>query len=116
TQYLPNLSNPQLSTPAQSPRSSPTSSDQLIEHLIDPTGVTEDFSLFTLNPLPNQVELPSSPSDASFDTVENDLIEHIFTLQLGSTEYHFARHQLGLYEELINAHTGAQYRHLPLDD
>ncbi|KAG9078705.1 hypothetical protein FRC06_008230, partial [Ceratobasidium sp. 370] len=62
------------------------------------------------------VELPPSPSDASFDTVKNDLIEHIFTLQLSSTEYHFARHQLGLYEELINAHTGAQYRHLPLDD
>ncbi|KAJ1309279.1 hypothetical protein OPQ81_004941 [Rhizoctonia solani] len=105
-----------LSTPAQSPRSSPTSSDQFVEHLIDPTGVTEDFSHFTLNPLPSEVALPDSSSETSLDTVAYDLNDELFSLQLGSTEYFIARDRLELYEQLSSAHIDSNFRSLAPED
>ncbi|KAJ1305550.1 hypothetical protein OPQ81_000554 [Rhizoctonia solani] len=105
-----------LSTPAQSPRSSPTSSDQFVEHLIDPTGVTEDLSHFTLNPLPSEVALPDSSSETSLDTVAYDLTDELFSLQLGSTEYFIARDRLELYEQLSSAHIDSNFRSLAPED
>ncbi|KAJ1299489.1 hypothetical protein OPQ81_003801 [Rhizoctonia solani] len=105
-----------LSTPAQSPRSTPTSSDQFVEHLIDPTGVTEDFSHFTLNPLPSEVALPDSSSETSLDTVAYDLNDELFSLQLGSTKYFIARDRLELYEQLSSAHIDSNFRSLAPED
>ncbi|CCO33376.1 hypothetical protein BN14_07451 [Rhizoctonia solani AG-1 IB] len=79
-------------------------------------GVTEDFSLFNLNPLPAHVALPDSASESSFDSVGHDLNDHIFSLQLGSTEYHFALDQLDLYELLASSHTGDSFRRLTPED
>ncbi|KAJ1300146.1 hypothetical protein OPQ81_011899 [Rhizoctonia solani] len=105
-----------LSTPAQSPRSSPTSSEQFVEHLIDPTGVTEDFSLFTLNLLPSEVTLPDSSSETSLDTVAYDLNDELFSLQLGSTEYFIARDRLELYKQLSSVHIDSNFRSLAPED
>ncbi|KAJ1310589.1 hypothetical protein OPQ81_007318 [Rhizoctonia solani] len=110
------LSNPQLSTPDQSPVSSPAFSDHFVEHLLDPTGVTEDFSHFNLNPLPAEVALPDSSSESSLDTVGQDLNEQIFLLQLGSTEYFFALDQLELYQQLTNTYTRESLRELTPND
>ncbi|QRW10453.1 Copia protein [Ceratobasidium sp. AG-Ba] len=114
---LPNLSNPQLSTPDQSPRSSPTSSDLHIQNLLNATGVTEDFADFNLNPAAFEVPLPTTPSDAStLDTVELELQDQVLSLQLGSTEYHFASHQFNLYEQLLDAHTRTEVQQLHYED
>ncbi|QRV78365.1 Copia protein [Ceratobasidium sp. AG-Ba] len=114
---LPILSNPQLSTPAQSPRPSPTSSDRLVQDILNATGVTDDFADFNLNPAAFEVPLPPTPSDASsLDTVELDLQDQVLSLQLGTTEYHFAAHQFELYEQLLSAHTRSEVHRLSYQD
>ncbi|GAB1526233.1 hypothetical protein RhiTH_009400 [Rhizoctonia solani] len=60
--------------------------------------------------------LPNSSSDTSFDTVGYDLNDRLFELQLGSTEYHFARKQLDFYEQLLDAHSGDVICRLPIED
>ncbi|KAJ1305439.1 hypothetical protein OPQ81_000449 [Rhizoctonia solani] len=104
-----------LSTPDQSPRLSSLSSANAVEQLFDPKDLSIDPSPFQLNPVPADVALPDSSSDASFDTVGYDLNDQLFSLQLGSTEYHFAREQLDLYEDLLHA-SGDDFRHLFPED
>ncbi|CAE6441924.1 unnamed protein product [Rhizoctonia solani] len=91
-------SNQQLSTPPQSPRSSFASVE---DHLGDLTIGTEDVPNLLISAA--EAPLPGSPSDASPDSVGQDLNDQLFELQLGSTEYHFARDQLKSYEELSRA-------------
>ncbi|CAE6371489.1 unnamed protein product [Rhizoctonia solani] len=102
--------------PAQSPWLSPTSSNASLSHLINPTGITEDFLLFNLNPLPAHIALPNSLSESSFDSVNHDLNNHIFSLQLSSTKYHFACDQLKLYKLLASSHTGNSFCCLTPED
>ncbi|QRW09844.1 Copia protein [Ceratobasidium sp. AG-Ba] len=106
-----------LSTPAQSPRPSPTLSDRLVQDILNATGVTDDFADFNLNPAAFEVPLPPTPSDASsLDTVELDLQDQVLSLQLGTTEYHFAAHQFELYEQLLSAHTRSEVHRLSYQD
>ncbi|KAJ1308233.1 hypothetical protein OPQ81_003948 [Rhizoctonia solani] len=104
-----------LSTPDQSPQLSSSSSAKAVEQLFDPNDLSIDPSPFQLNPVPADVALPDSSSDASFDTVGYDLNNQLFSLQLGSTEYHFTREQLDLYEDLLHA-SGDDFRHLFPED
>jgi hypothetical protein len=115
---LPTLSthssNAQLSTPPHSlsPISSSNSSGA---DLIDPTGVTEDFSSFNLNPQPQDFTLPDSPTE-SLDSVADPLRNQLFSVQLGSTEFQFVHDQLHLYDARLDAHTGYSFRRLAADD
>ncbi|QRW04445.1 Copia protein [Ceratobasidium sp. AG-Ba] len=89
-----------LSTPAQSPRPSPTSSDRLVQDILNATGVTDNFADFNLNPAAFEVPLPPTPSDASsLDTVELDLQD-----------------QFELYEQLLSAHTRSEVHRLSYQD
>jgi hypothetical protein len=71
--------------------------------LIDPTGVTKDFSSFNLNPQPQDLTLPDSPTK-SLDSVTDNLCNQLFMVQLDSTEFQFARNQSHLYDVLLDAY------------
>jgi hypothetical protein len=107
-------SNAQLSTPPHS-LSPDSSSNGSGAGLIDPIGVTEDFSSFNLNPQPQDLTLPDSPTE-SLDSVADNLRDQLFSVQLGSTEFQFACDQLHLYDVLLDAHTGPSFRRLPAND
>jgi hypothetical protein len=115
---LPTLSthssNAQLSTPLHSPTPD-SSSNGSGAGLIDPTGVNEDFSSFNLNPQPQDLTLLDSPTESLYSVADN-LCDHLFSVQLGSTEFQFARDQLHLYDVLLDVHTGPSFRRLPADD
>ncbi|KAJ1305541.1 hypothetical protein OPQ81_000546 [Rhizoctonia solani] len=101
---------------SQSPQLSPTSLDQFVKHLINPMGITEDFSHFTLNLLPSKVMLPDSLSKTSLDTVTYNLNDKLFLLQLSSTEYFIAHDCLELYEQLSSAHIDSNFHSLAPED
>ncbi|KAB5588715.1 hypothetical protein CTheo_7838 [Ceratobasidium theobromae] len=105
-------SNQQLSTPPDSP-----SQSLLISNpgLIDPTGVTQDFSQFNLNPGVFDVPLLESPK-VSVDLSNLLSSAPSGSLQLGSTNYFFVPTDLQLYKQLSAAHTGFNYASLDLED